>query len=149
MQRWIPAAVLAFVVLGLAGRPAVAQNIYPYQPPQYGPGYQTMLSPYLNMLRGGDPAANYFLGVLPEFQRRQNAAQFSTQISGLQAQIAPLLTPEEIIAAREKPKGLLPAGQIPYAFGYYGTYFNQVPGLVRPGAAAARPGQPGPAPVRR
>jgi hypothetical protein len=32
------------------------------------------LSPYLNMLRGGDPAANYFLGTLPDFQRRQEDA---------------------------------------------------------------------------
>jgi hypothetical protein len=28
------------------------------------------LSPFLNLLRGGDPAANYYLGVLPEVSNR-------------------------------------------------------------------------------
>jgi hypothetical protein len=146
MKRWTATTLVALAVLALTDRPAQAQNVYPYQPPQYGPGYQTQLSPYLNFLRGGDPAANYFLGVIPEFQRRENAAQFRSQIAGLQLQIAPLLTPEQIIEEREKPKKLAPSGHAS-AFGYYGTYFNQVPGLARPGGA--RPGSAAPAPVRR
>ena len=44
----------------------------PFSPgPAYGPGYQTQLSPFLNLLRGGDASANYFLGVVPEQQRRR------------------------------------------------------------------------------
>jgi hypothetical protein len=62
-------------------QPATAQQA---MFPQYGnmntvPNYmhgpqgfpnQPALSPWLNMLRGGNPAANYFLGVLPEYDRR-------------------------------------------------------------------------------
>lgn len=42
------------------------------------PGYNPTgprLSPYLNMIRGGNPAANYFLGVVPEIERRRFESQ--------------------------------------------------------------------------
>src|SRR5207247_6563256 len=56
--------------------PVSAQAPYYGQP--YGGSYRSMgggfgrpgLSPYLNMLRGGSPAANYYLGVVPEFERQ-------------------------------------------------------------------------------
>jgi hypothetical protein len=35
------------------------------------------------MLRGGDPAANYFLGVVPERQRRVNDRIFQSEIQQL------------------------------------------------------------------
>jgi hypothetical protein len=129
MRRGILALLITGGVLGATA--VQAQNTYPYLPPQYGPGYQTPLSPYLNFLRGGDPAANYFLGVLPEFQRRENANQFRAQIGGLQILTAPLRTPAEI-AAQDIPRGFGPTGH-PTAFGYTGTYF---------GAAQAAPARP-------
>src|SRR6516165_2454005 len=53
----------------------------PIGPPAWGPGGQpVLLSPYLNLIRGGDPAANFFLGTLAEFQRRQNAYDFRYNI---------------------------------------------------------------------
>jgi hypothetical protein len=42
------------------------------------------LSPYLNLLRGGNPAANYYLGVVPERERRANASLFGSAISDLE-----------------------------------------------------------------
>jgi hypothetical protein len=143
MKRLLP-VVVSTLILGLNGPAARAQNVYPYMAPQYGPGYQTQLSPYLNFLRGGDPAANYFLGVLPEFQRRENANQFRSQIQNLQIRTAPIQSIEEIIASRQNPKKLLPSGH-PTAFGpNYAGYFN-TPGPVPARAAmSGRPAQPGP-----
>jgi hypothetical protein len=42
------------------------------------------LSPYLNLLRGGSPAANYYLGVIPERERRSNAALVGSAINDLE-----------------------------------------------------------------
>jgi hypothetical protein len=124
MQRFILASLASSLVLAAAGAPARAQNIYPYQQPQYGPGYQTQLSPYLNMLRGGDPAANYFLGVLPEFQRRENRNEFRSQIQGLQVLTSPLRqNPLAGLDEGDIPRGMSASGH-PTAFSYTGTYFG-------------------------
>jgi hypothetical protein len=132
-------AILILLVAGsffVAANAAQAQNIYPYLPPQYGPGYQTPLSPYLNFLRGGDPAANYFLGVVPEFQRRTNAAQFRSQIQGLQILTAPLRTPPIEGPEADLPRGFIPSGH-PAAFGYTGTFFGgQQVAAPRPAAGS-------------
>jgi hypothetical protein len=71
------ATVGLVVVLGalVCGSPAQAQ---PFPGPNYGPYGGPPLSPYLNLLRGGDPASNYYLGVIPE---RFNRAAFG-QIMG-------------------------------------------------------------------
>src|SRR5262245_36061466 len=97
MKRLILVPLVAFAGLLLPDGSALAQMTYPYGPPAYGPFYRPMLSPYLNLLRGGDPAANYFLGVLPEFQRRENARVFGVAIQGLEQRAeTPALTPEEL-----------------------------------------------------
>lgn len=111
------AALLACLTLGSA--PASAQFTYPFRPPQYGPGYQTQLSPYLNLLRGGDPAANYFIGVVPEFQRRQDRNALYSSVQGLANQIP--LPPG--ITDRDIDVPLSSAGH-PTAFGYTGSYFS-------------------------
>ena len=59
--------------------PALAQPRPPQGPPinyPIRPITSPALSPYLNMLRGGNPAANYYLGVVPEQQRRSNEALY-------------------------------------------------------------------------
>jgi hypothetical protein len=120
MKRFILAPLAAlFTLLGLVVGPASAQNTYPFQPPRYGPGYQTPLSPYLNFLRGGDPSANYFLGVLPEFQRRENRNQFQSQIQGL----TNLLPPRPGSTERDLLTPLSSTGH-PTVFGYTGSYFG-------------------------
>jgi hypothetical protein len=51
---------------------------------QYRPANRARLSPYLNLTRGGDQAANYYLGVIPEQDRRYNDSLFSGQIRQLE-----------------------------------------------------------------
>ena len=118
--------------------PASAQLPYS-QVPNYRPGYTAPLSPYLNFLRGGDPASNYFLGVIPEIQRRNNAAQFRQSIDLLrqrqdlmQSQLtgpdADLITPGTLM------------GQIRPTFLNTGGFYQ--PGVVSP-LATRTPGRPG------
>jgi hypothetical protein len=56
-------------------------------PTATGPGYigpaspfapqpHPVISPYLNFLRGGNPAANYFLGTVPQLQAQAQAGRF-------------------------------------------------------------------------
>lgn len=80
----LPAAV---AVLFLSASAASAQP-RPYNQPNYGPGYHAPLSPYLNLIRGGDPAANYFLGTVPEFERRQNSQVFRSALAELDQKVA-------------------------------------------------------------
>jgi hypothetical protein len=108
--------VLAWSALAVA--PASAQFTYPFRPPQYGPYYQTQLSPYLNMLRPGDPAVNFYTGVVPEVQRRQDRNAIYSSLQGLGSQIP--LPPG--ITNRDIDLPLASTGH-PTAFGYTGTYF--------------------------
>jgi hypothetical protein len=84
-------------LLGLAS-PASAQMVGPPRVPTYGPFTRPGLSPYLNLLRNdngfnnnfaGAAAANYYLGTVPEFQRRANAADFSEAIGVLDERTRP------------------------------------------------------------
>jgi hypothetical protein len=138
-------AVLAGVLIASAGR-ASAQGGYPYGPPRvpaYGPGYRPGLSPYLNLNRGGDPAVNYYLGTIPEFQRRANAQLFSSQIAGLEAR------PPAVVGGASPDADLftpLPATGHLTAFQNTAAYF---PGGVRPGGVtAARPVYQPPRPTK-
>jgi hypothetical protein len=56
-------------------QPYVRQGTNPYSTPP--------LSPWLNMLRGGDPSVNYYLGVVPEFRQRTLNSQFNSQMQML------------------------------------------------------------------
>lgn len=91
--------VTAACLLGLATA-APAQNLGPPRVPTYGPFQRPGLSPYLNLLRnngnfgggfnsGGALAADYYLGTVPEFQRRQNAAEFRERIDELDVRTGP------------------------------------------------------------
>jgi hypothetical protein len=127
MQRFVLSPIvvsLGFLALTVA--PVSAQNIYPYQPPRFGPGYQTQLSPWLNMLRGGDAAANYFLGVQPEFQRRQDRNQIYGSLQGFSNMLP--MRPQVIDRDIDTP---LNSTGHPTAFGYTGSYFGGINSLAR------------------
>jgi hypothetical protein len=139
MKRFPGLAAAALAGAVLAAAPAQAQMVYPYSRPNYGPGYQPQLSPYLNFLRGGDPAANYFLGTLPEFQRRANAKQFGTEINALNQAMLSQATAEPVDPLLFRP--LMETGH-PTAFNNTLTYFGQgtpVPGVARSSGAGYRP----------
>ncbi len=56
---------------------------YGGQPSNYGPYSRPALSPALNLIRGGDPAANYYLGVIPERDRRATGIQYGAELQEL------------------------------------------------------------------
>jgi hypothetical protein len=79
-------AWLASIVVGLTCSPreAAAQYVNPYTPrPVYSPYSRPALSPYLDLTRGGNPATNYFLGTLPELDRRAADTAFRAAILDL------------------------------------------------------------------
>jgi hypothetical protein len=133
MKRFILLSLAACLGWGAVGeRTAWAQQTVPYNRPNYGPGYRPQLSPYLNFLRGGDPAANYFLGTLPEIQRRTNAQVFSSSILDLENRTAQQPTGGDGIF---NPLGT--SGH-PTAFNNTAGYFNQMNPRI-PGGAAQMP----------
>src|SRR5215813_2177101 len=100
MKRFIlaiPVSVccLAFLTGGTASAQVPPYNrggFAPYNPPQ------PQLSPYLNLLRGGDPSANYFLGVVPERERRRNDALFRGSILDLEQRTQQLAEGEDVFS---------------------------------------------------
>jgi hypothetical protein len=67
------------------------------QPGFYNPYLnQPRLSPYLNIVRGGsNPAINYYLGTLPEVERRATQAVYGNAIIRLERQVTGLESTEE------------------------------------------------------
>ena len=130
--------VTALAVLALNAATAEAQfgggggqpggMIGPRQPPLYGPGYRPALSPYLNLLRGGDTSQNYYLGVIPEQQRRANDRFYRREIADLEDRTRP------------DGGGFDEDEDIPQATSGTRTYFNNTAGYYRnSGAFASTP----------
>jgi hypothetical protein len=146
MKRSILAPLAALIAwLVVAACPVAAQNIYPYQTPPFRYGYQTPLSPYLNLLIPGNTAVNYYALVEPQFQRRQQFNLINNQLQTLAVnQIPPPPGAVEV-----DPTAPLPGTGHPVAYNYTGSMFNNVmlgqsavgalPGGGRPGAGQ-RPG---------
>jgi hypothetical protein len=89
------------------------------------------------MLRGGDPSANYFLGVVPERERRRNDAYFRSSIFDLEQRTQQLAEAEEAFVP------LRSTGHAT-AFGNTSTYFGttgvqQATAVRPPIQQAARP----------
>ena len=140
MKRLISAALLAIV---LAGTGTARAQFQPPSAPNYGPGYRPQLSPYLNLIRGGDPAANYYLGTLPEFQRRANAQLFSTEISELDRRLLGNVPTREQLFGQALPSTghVTTFGNTLYYFGANTPSRGQRPGATLPGSGL--PGQQG------
>jgi hypothetical protein len=102
----------------------------PYARPGYNPVSGPQLSPYLNLLRGGNPAANYFSGVLPEIDRRLNSQVFSAEIQDLERRL--IVTPQQPVD--ELIAGALPGTGHPVQFLNDSPYYNRT-GVYRPGSA--------------
>jgi hypothetical protein len=123
-------STFAIVAAGLGvllaqAAPAAAQFINPYgnmgRSPQQAPyANSNPLSPYLDLTRGGNPAANYYLGVLPEIDRRN--------FQGAVLQAWPGLESNAGAAVQQPPLGpeipVLPQTGHLSAFGAYGSYYN-------------------------
>ena len=70
MTRHTMRSTLAVAVTLALAHVAGAQSVFNPKPVISAPYSRPALSPYLNLLRGGSPAANYYLGVLTEYDRR-------------------------------------------------------------------------------
>ena len=115
-MKWFALAALA--ALGLLSTitwPKAMAQPYPSLPPAMGfQGRGTpALSPYLNMFRGGNPAANYFMGVLPEANRRLVTSQQNAAIFNLQDMVETPPTAETPLAPREDALGPLQRRPLP------------------------------------
>jgi hypothetical protein len=108
---------------------------------QYGPIYRPGLypsgtpglSPFLDLRRGGNRAINYYLGTIPEIERRQNEAVFGSAILDLERRST---LPVE--SAVEELVPTLPQTGHPVAFMNYYPYYLLGPQTAQP----AQPGRP-------
>lgn len=128
---------------GPAGNPNVMPNIFN---PQTQP-----LSPYLNLLRGGNVATNYFFGVRPGtigLTPRGFAGSPFLAAGGNRTLFFPQLAtaPDPTVGGGDSPTALPPAGH-PVVFGntlgFFPTPFGQAGG-ARPalsGFGTSRPGR--------
>jgi hypothetical protein len=134
-HRLIAGCVVVLALEPLAVGPASAQP-WVYQPPLPGQRNRPLLSPYLNLIRNfGDPAINYYLGTLPEQQRRQNDFFFRRELNTLETRIRP-----EEEKPGEEPVGPPPTGQ-PSSFVNTQKRFNDTAGYFPPVALPPTPGR--------
>jgi hypothetical protein len=100
-------------------RPPVMGGYGPYGP--YSPG----LNPYLNLIRPGSPAINYFGGVLPERERRLFQQEFGQTLLDVEQRGAAAPEAEDLLLT-------LQSTGHPTQFGYYGSYFPTMAYGARP-----------------
>jgi hypothetical protein len=149
---------ITFTLLTLAGLfcsagTASAQITSPYS--RLRPGYpppRPQLSPYLNLLRSGDPAANYYLGTVPEQQRREQAQQFGSDIRSLEVgerRLANELAPQDQDLLDKKREVRLITGHLTTTNNTLGYFGNTVTYFPTPQYAAPLPTQLGGQPKRK
>ncbi|MBV9125363.1 MAG: hypothetical protein JO112_18565 [Planctomycetes bacterium] len=134
MKRWLTLSVTSCGLAGLlVASSAWAQN-FPYSNNIRFGAYTPppLVSPYLNLLRGGNPAVNYYWGVQVERQQEMTNSQFGAILQDLERRE---VTGPNATSANPEAESLLPTlpgtGH-PTAFMNTGTYFNSGPG-TRPG----------------
>ncbi len=120
------AAAVAVCLLAATASPALAQRGARRGAPNYGVGYRPSLSPYLNIIRGGNVGVNYYLGTIPEFERRTNEQQLRQGLQSVEQRIGISETGDDLLSP------LAGTGHST-AFGNYGNFFG--PRTQFPGAA--------------
>jgi hypothetical protein len=119
MKRLLVASIASSAVLLCGALGTANAQVANYGRPYPGPGSQPALSPYLKLLQGGSPAVNYYLGVLPEIERRNSEALFGAAIGDLDRRVNGL----QQFEYEDALSGLPPTGH-GAVFNSYGTYFN-------------------------
>ncbi len=138
MSRLIGVSLAAWSLMLAAVEPASAQQPPPYlyNQPQYGVGFRPQLSPYLNLTGRNDPAVNYFLGTLPEFDRRYTKQLYGAAIGSLESQALKPTPPA--VADVDLFTPLATTGH-PTAFQNTGGYFQNSQGRPLVAGQATRP----------
>jgi hypothetical protein len=81
MSRLVAITAIGVLLL-LTAQQASAQGMSANRP-NFAPYWRQPLTPYLNLARGGSPAINYYLGTIPEQERRANFGFLSTELQEL------------------------------------------------------------------
>jgi hypothetical protein len=132
LMNRVSVVVTVLFVFG-AAHGAQAQYLQPETAPYGGQTYV----PYLNMLRGGNPAVNYFGLVRPQLQTQATFQQLQSEIT------RPMPAP----VAPPRNRGVADTGSAPGRFMQYNQYFNTLssPRAVNyqtvPGSTAATYGR--------
>jgi hypothetical protein len=124
--------------LAMGQQHAHAQPYSPYGRSNFSPYSRPTVSPYLNIIRGNNPAINYFTGTIPERENRVRFNQVNADIQSLETQpgAAGLPTGQLI-------PGLSETGHY-VQFMNLNPYFNYAPGFnpgfQQVGGQFSRPG---------
>ena len=114
--------VLAVLGLLCACQPAVAQYASPFVNPRYGvqgsPFNAPPISPYLNLVRSGNPAIEYYLGTIPEFDRQRFQNLITSGLPGLEPYAGQVQGPIEFGGIPKLPQ----TGHLS-AFQSFGSYY--------------------------
>ncbi len=122
------ACAVALLLLTTARAPAQGTR---FGRPGFTPYPRPALNPYLNLLRGGDPASNFFLGVVPEQSQRAINRQFGSAIQELEQGVTDRAPAGDSIVPRLGDTGHPTAFQ---SFGPYYTFPRTTRSTQLPGA---------------
>jgi hypothetical protein len=120
MRRLI---LLAAAIALIHANDAPAQYLGPYTNqrfgPQVSPYYTPPVSPYLNLVRSNNPALQYYLGTLPEFDRQRFQSATQQGFMGLESYLGQPQPPLDFGGVPTLPQ----TGHLS-AFQAYGGYYN-------------------------
>jgi hypothetical protein len=125
-RRMLLLSALAVLSLAVSTLPAHAQRGARRGAPNYGVGFRPGLSPYLNIIRGGNTGVNYFLGTIPEIERRNNEQALRQGLQSVEQRLGVTEQDDSLLSP------LSTTGH-PTTFGNLGTFFG--PRTEFPGAA--------------
>jgi len=121
MKRVRMASLAALGVVGfLATGQAHAQ--FSYQRPPTSPTPRPAVSPYLNLLRSGDPAVNYNTLVRPQIEQPRAIQQLQIEVQQQQDQA--MVGQRFAVPAGINPTAVLPFTGHPTQFMNYSHYFT-------------------------
>jgi hypothetical protein len=129
-MRGFAALLIAAGVLGVACYPAAAQAPGAFSSPRFGPQVTPFnpapVSPYLNLVRGNNPALGLYLGTYPELDRQRFQNSTNQAFQGLDAFLGQPQQPLDFGGIPTLPQtGHLSSFQS-YGF-YYNSPFQQRP----------------------
>jgi hypothetical protein len=124
MSRLVAITAFAALALLASAGEAAAQGTSARKP-NFGPYWRPQLSPYLELARGGNPAINYFLGTLPEQERRANDFLFRGSLQDLDARTLAVAREEQLLDPVKAPP--------PPIYGNVGTFYGNTRGYYGEG----------------